>query len=123
MTHISYERIAQIEAKRQELSEAMAAGDLAPEAFVRLSKEYAAIEPVAAAARRFGNEPDSRPLEWAALVPQCTVWLPAAAAAAAEDDRVRPHAARLAHLRPSCAAAKPCRVGTAPSEGGHGTKG
>jgi peptide chain release factor 1 len=51
MTHISSERIAQIEAKRQELSEAMAAGDLAPDAFVRLSKEYAQIEPVAAAAR------------------------------------------------------------------------
>jgi peptide chain release factor 1 len=51
MSQISSERIAQIEAKRQELSAAMAAGDLAPEAFVRLSKEYAQIEPVAAAAR------------------------------------------------------------------------
>jgi peptide chain release factor 1 len=51
MTQISSERIAQIEARRQELSAAMAAGDLAPEDFVRFSKEYAQIEPVAAAAR------------------------------------------------------------------------
>jgi peptide chain release factor 1 len=48
---ISSDRIAQIEAKRQELSRAMASGNLAPEEFVRLSKEYAQIEPVAAAAR------------------------------------------------------------------------
>ncbi|MFC7536174.1 peptide chain release factor 1 [Sphingomonas sp. GCM10030256] len=51
MTQISSERIAQIEAKRQELGQAMAAGDLPPDQFVRLSKEYAQIEPVAAAAR------------------------------------------------------------------------
>lgn len=51
MTQISSERIAQIELKRQELSEAMASGDLAPDDFVRMSKEYAQIEPVAAAAR------------------------------------------------------------------------
>lgn len=51
MSQISSERIAQIEAKKQELSEAMAAGDVSPDAFVRLSKEYAQIEPVAAAAR------------------------------------------------------------------------
>jgi peptide chain release factor 1 len=51
MTQISSERIAQIEARRQELSAAMAAGDLAPDDFVRFSKEYAQIEPVAAAAR------------------------------------------------------------------------
>ena len=48
---ISSERIALIEAKRQELSAAMSAGTLAPDDFVRLSKDYAAIEPVAAAAR------------------------------------------------------------------------
>ncbi|WP_407822126.1 peptide chain release factor 1 [Sphingomonas arvum] len=48
---ISSERIAQIEAKKQELSEAMAAGTLPPDEFVRLSKEYAQVEPVAAAAR------------------------------------------------------------------------
>jgi peptide chain release factor 1 len=48
---ISSERIALIEAKKHELSEAMSAGNLAPDDFVRLSKDYAAIEPVAAAAR------------------------------------------------------------------------
>src|SRR5438477_12164300 len=51
MTHISSERIASIEARKHELSEAMARGDLSPDEFVRLSKDYAAIEPVAAAAR------------------------------------------------------------------------
>ncbi len=51
MTTISSERIAQIEARRQELSAMMAGGDLPAEEFVRLSKEYAQIEPVAAAAR------------------------------------------------------------------------
>ena len=51
MTHISSERIASIEAKKQELADAMAAGNVAPDDFVRLSKEYAQIEPVAAAAR------------------------------------------------------------------------
>jgi peptide chain release factor 1 len=51
MTGISSERIASIEARRHELAEAMASGSLAPDEFVRLSKDYAAIEPVAAAAR------------------------------------------------------------------------
>src|ERR671920_168475 len=51
MTQISSERIASIEARRHELAEAMSRGDLAPDEFVRLSKDYAAIEPVAAAAR------------------------------------------------------------------------
>ncbi len=51
MSGISSERIASIEARKQELGDAMAGGDLAPEEFVRLSKDYAAIEPVAAAAR------------------------------------------------------------------------
>src|SRR5918997_2540290 len=51
MSRISSERIASIEARKHELGAAMAAGDLAPEEFVRLSKDYAAIEPVAAAAR------------------------------------------------------------------------
>ena len=50
MTRISAERIASIEAKKHELAAAMAAGDLAPDEFVRLSKEYAQGEPVAAAA-------------------------------------------------------------------------
>jgi peptide chain release factor 1 len=51
MTSISSERIASIESRKQELADAMSSGDLAPEEFVRLSKEYSAIEPVAAAAR------------------------------------------------------------------------
>jgi peptide chain release factor 1 len=51
MTRISSERIASIEARKQELAEAMARGDLAPDEFVKLSKDYVAIEPVAAAAR------------------------------------------------------------------------
>jgi peptide chain release factor 1 len=51
MTKISAERIAAIEARREELQNAMSAPDLAPEAFVRLSKDYAEIEPVAAAAK------------------------------------------------------------------------
>ena len=49
--HISAERIAQIEARRDEVQASMTRADLAPEQFVRLSKEYAEIEPVAAAAR------------------------------------------------------------------------
>ncbi len=51
MTSISLDRIVSIEAKRHELSDAMAQGNLSTEDFVRLSKEYAQIEPVAAAAR------------------------------------------------------------------------
>jgi peptide chain release factor 1 len=51
VTHISSERIASIEARKHELQQAMSRGDLAPDEFVRLSKDYAAIEPVAAAAR------------------------------------------------------------------------
>ncbi len=51
MTVISGERIAAIEARRDELQNAMSAPNLAPDAFVRLSKDYAEIEPVAAAAR------------------------------------------------------------------------
>jgi peptide chain release factor 1 len=51
MSRISLERIVSIEAKKHELTEAMAAPNLAPDEFVRLSKEYAQIEPVASAAR------------------------------------------------------------------------
>ena len=50
MTSISAERIAAIEARRDELSALLGTADLAPERFVALSKEYAEIEPVAAAA-------------------------------------------------------------------------
>jgi peptide chain release factor 1 len=51
MTRVSPERIAAIEARREELQNAMSERDLAPEAFVRLSKDYAEIEPVAQVAR------------------------------------------------------------------------
>ncbi len=50
MTSIPAERIAQIEARREELQAAMSVGDLDPQEFVRLAKDYAEIEPVAAAA-------------------------------------------------------------------------
>jgi peptide chain release factor 1 len=45
VTQISPERIASIEAKKQEIADAMASGTLSPDDFVRLSKEYAQIEP------------------------------------------------------------------------------
>ena len=51
MKGISLDKIVSIEARRHDLGEAMAAPSLAPEEFVRLSKEYAAVEPVADAAR------------------------------------------------------------------------
>ena len=51
MKAISLDRIVSIETKRHDLAEAMAAPGLAPDDFVRLSKEYAQIEPVASAAR------------------------------------------------------------------------
>ena len=51
MTRISAERIAAIEGRKEDLSNALSAPDLAPEAFVQLSKDYAEILPVAEAAR------------------------------------------------------------------------
>jgi len=51
VSSISSERIASIEARRHELQQAMSRGDLSTDEFVKLSKDYAAIEPVAAAAR------------------------------------------------------------------------
>ena len=74
--HISPERIAQIEARRDEVQANMARPDLDPSEFVKLSKEYAELEPVANAAhevRRLrhelaaldymanGDDPDSDP--------------------------------------------------------------
>jgi peptide chain release factor 1 len=50
MTTISPERIAQIEARRDELSALMATGELPSDRFVAVSKEYAELEPVAEAA-------------------------------------------------------------------------
>ena len=51
MKGISLDKIVSIEARQRALAEAMAAPSLAPEEFVRLSKEYAQVEPVATAAR------------------------------------------------------------------------
>lgn len=50
MTSISAQRIAQIEARRDELQALLASGELAADRFVAVSKEYAELEPVAAAA-------------------------------------------------------------------------
>ena len=50
MSTISGERIAQIEARRDELQALMATGDLPSDRFVAISKEYAELEPVARAA-------------------------------------------------------------------------
>src|SRR5256885_6747352 len=51
MTQISSERIASIEARKHELQQAMSRGDVSADELVRLSTDYAATEPVAAAAR------------------------------------------------------------------------
>ena len=50
MAGITSARIAQIEARRDELQALMARGDLPSDQFVQLSKDYAEIEPVAVAA-------------------------------------------------------------------------
>jgi peptide chain release factor 1 len=50
MISISPQRIAAIEARRDELQGSMSRGDLPAERFVQLSKEYAELEPVAQAA-------------------------------------------------------------------------
>ncbi|KTW06838.1 peptide chain release factor 1 [Sphingomonas sanguinis] len=62
MKTISAERIAQIEARRDELQAMMATGELPSDRFVAVSKEYAELEPVANAAaevRRLRQEADS----------------------------------------------------------------
>ncbi|MBM3929599.1 MAG: peptide chain release factor 1 [Sphingomonadales bacterium] len=62
MTRIPADRIRQIEARRDELQALMATGDLPGDRFVAVSKEYAEIEPVAAAAaevRRLRQEAES----------------------------------------------------------------
>ena len=59
---IPADRIAQIEARRDELQALMATGDLTGDRFVQVSKEYAEIEPVAVAAatvRRLRAEAES----------------------------------------------------------------
>lgn len=62
MTAISLDRIRQIEARRDELAALMASGELTGDRFVQVSKEYAELEPVAAAAsevRRLRAEGES----------------------------------------------------------------
>jgi peptide chain release factor 1 len=62
MTAISPDRIAQIEARRDELQALMATGELPGDRFVQVSKEYAELEPVAEAAgavRRLRAEAES----------------------------------------------------------------
>jgi peptide chain release factor 1 len=62
MTTIPLDRIRQIEARRDELAAQMARGDLAADQFVKLSKDYAELEPVAQAAsevRRYRQELDA----------------------------------------------------------------
>src|SRR4051812_37860221 len=62
MITIPLERIRQIEARRDELSAQMSRGDLAADQFVKLSKDYAELEPVAQAAgevRRYRQELDA----------------------------------------------------------------
>ncbi|MHA6718738.1 peptide chain release factor 1 [Sphingomonas sp. RS6] len=62
MTRIPPDRIAAIEARRDELQALMASGELAGDRFVQVSKEYAEIEPVAVAAgdvRRLRAEGES----------------------------------------------------------------
>ena len=62
MITIPIERIRQIEARRDELAASMARSDLPADQFVRLSKDYAELEPVANAAhevRRLRQERDA----------------------------------------------------------------
>ncbi|GAA0736675.1 peptide chain release factor 1 [Sphingomonas sp. ABOLD] len=62
MTRIPPDRIAAIEARRDELQALMASGELGGDRFVQVSKEYAEIEPVAVAAgtvRRLRAEGES----------------------------------------------------------------
>ena len=59
---IAQEKIAPIEARRDELQALMATGDLPGDRFVQISKEYAEVEPVALAAaevRRLRAESES----------------------------------------------------------------
>ena len=62
MIIIPLDRIRQIEARRDEMQASMARGDLPADQFVRLSKDYAELEPVAQAAsevRRLRQEIDA----------------------------------------------------------------
>ena len=96
MTSISEERIAAITRRKDELQNAMAAPNIAPDEFVRLSKDYAEIEPAAAAAhevRRLRAELDV--LNGLIADPAAEPELKEMAAVEAEEIRHRlPHAER-----------------------------
>ena len=90
MTQISSERIASIESRKHELSEAMSRSDLSPDEFVKLSKDYAAIEPVAAAAREVRRlRAELEVLNGLVADPTAEAELKEMAAAEAEDIRHR----------------------------------
>src|SRR4051794_14661159 len=90
MTQISSDRIASIEARKMELAQAMSGGNLAPEQFVRLSKDYAAIEPVADAAREVRRlRAELEVLEGLVRDPSAEPELKEMAAAEVEDIRHR----------------------------------
>ena len=101
MTHISSERIASIEARKHELAQAMASGNVAPDEFVRLSKEYAAIEPVADAAREVRRlRAELEVLNGMVADPAAEPELKEMAATEAEDIRTRlPQAERALAIR------------------------
>ena len=97
MTTISPARIAQIEARRDELANAMAAPGLGAEAFVKLSRDYAEVEPVAQAAgevRRLRGE-----LEGLAALADDPEMRELAAAEAEEIRRTLPEAERALALK------------------------
>ena len=90
MTQISTERIASIEARKAELAQAMSARDLSPDEFVRLSKDYAAIEPVANAAREVRRlRAELEVLDGLVADPTAEPELKEMAKAEADDIRVR----------------------------------
>lgn len=60
MTVISADRLAAILGRRDELQAQLASGDLPPDRFVALSKEYAEVEPVAEAAAALQKLRDER---------------------------------------------------------------
>ena len=101
MTQISSDRIASIEARKHELAQAMARADLAPDEFVRLSKDYAAIEPVADAAREVRRlRAELEVLNGMVHDPSAEPELKEMAAAEAEEIRHKlPHAERALALK------------------------
>ncbi|MEA3001958.1 MAG: peptide chain release factor 1 [Sphingomonadales bacterium] len=99
MTRISDARIAAIEARRDELQSAMNSRDLAPDAFVRLSKDYAEVEPVAAAARELRRIRDELDLLKDMLVDPNSEIREMAAEEAAALERLMTEAERALALR------------------------